>query len=305
MAMVDGEGMVGGGSMTGGQYQQQGGMTHVPAHLQRHGMTYVDPNAPSMIGTSRDNYNRYEDPKQSGDGLFFRLFLQGYARRLDQELEILKLNKTDLSQSAVAKTNFAFFTLFLKATPGLIGIGSTLGFLSLLVFAVTAKFTTYLTGAIVAFVFLQLFLFPYGKIIYSLTKHKIGEKETGKFINTVKGAWHAFEIKYIIMTTLYFLPYYNEKYMTIASNYINSWNFKNPLAQKAWVWFTNFANLENWHGAMKYYLASLLIFAVTYTIGMIIVARKADKERVETVFNMSKEFKRPFELVREKFKDIA
>jgi len=291
------------GSMTGGS-MTSGSMTGAgqASNMKREGMVHAD-SRNSMTSIPQDYNQSTQQNVNQGHGFIKRLFFHYDIREIESELQSIKLSKSDFVESTYAMSELGFFDLFFRMIPTISTAISAL-FIAIIIYFALSPLSVIL-GIIASFFFLQITIFQVGRIVYSLDKHKVGEKETGRFIQIVRTAWHFYEfIMVSILISLVLIYFFNVDWNSIA-NLILNYHFEMNFIQNLWEkilskdYFINFiTHLEPMFNGL---LLLFLLFVLSYSVSNFITLQKNKKLYKDNLFAMKKEFENPADLAREKF----
>ena len=243
---------------------------------------------------------RSQQSKNKEESSFFkRLFFQWDARMIQAELQLLKLSKSDLVDSAYQKSEIGYFDLIFRALP-VASISLFIIFISTMAYIHLFKISP-VAAMVGYFLLMELLFYPNAKIIYGLDRYKIGEKETGRFIKIVRNVWHLLEFVYF--STIALIAYY---YYVVHIDWnkiaylLQQITFQSPLNQKLWILFLRYIDVAKIPQYVENYLFINLLFILTYIISNIIVISKAKKESQKEIFDLKKEYMTLADLAREK-----
>ena len=272
-------------------------------NLRREGMTEA-PHGPTMTSVPRDyRYQQDLAQKEQIKESFFKRFFFGWdMRMIEAELQRLKISKSDLIESSFQKSELGFFNLYFQMIPTL-SISFLALMLSLILYIIVAQFNVVI-AAILTILLLSSTVFQNAKIVYRLNIHKIGEKATGRFINSVRAVWHVFEGLYLLIVggvgMLYFMPINWDK----VTKTLVSEHFESPVYNWLWKKMLSFINIENlqysFNNIVGGLLITLLIATFLYLLSSFIVYRRSLKAEKESKFKIRREVHNPAELAREK-----
>ena len=272
-------------------------------YSNREGMVKGDPRG-TMTSIPPD-YNQATKAQEAakGHGFFKRLFFHYDIREIEAELQSMKISKSDFVESAYAMSELGFFDLFFRLIPT-ISIGISSIFLAILIYLIIAPFSVVL-GIIASLFFLQITVFQVARIVYSLDRHKVGEKETGRFIKIVRTAWHFYEFILGSVTVALVLVYFSHVDWQQLANKILSYQFKLGFLEKIWTvvvskpYFIDF--VTHFESIFNGLLLLFLLFLLSYSVVNYLVYNRYKQSYKENLFSMQKEFKNPADLAREKF----
>ncbi|WP_152182877.1 hypothetical protein [Sulfurimonas indica] len=285
-------------SMTStGQHGQHG------SYSNKEGMVKGDPRG-TMTSIPHD-YNQTTRSQEAakGHGFFKRLFFHYDIREIEAELQSMKISKSDFVESTYAMSELGFFDLFFRLIPT-ISTGITSIFLAIIIYLMIAPFSVVL-GIIGSLFFLQITVFQVARIVYSLDRHKVGEKETGRFIKIVRTAWHFYEFILGSVTIALVLVYFSHVDWQQLANEILSYQFKMGFLEKMWAvvvskpYFISF--VTQFETIFNGLLLLFLLFLLSYSVVNYLVYNKYKQTYKDNLFSMQKEFKNPADLAREKF----
>jgi len=285
-------------SMTGGKMTGAG----QALNMRREGMTHVD-SRNSMTSIPQDYNQTTQRDTNRGHGFLKRLFFHYDIREIEAELQSIKLSKSDFVESTYAMSELGFFDLFFRMIPTISTAISAL-FIATIIYLILSPLSVTL-GIIASFFFLQITIFQVGRIVYSLDKHKVGEKETGRFIQIVRTAWHFYEfIMVSILISLVLIYFFNVDWNSIANLILNH-HFEMNFIQNLWEkvlskdYFVDFiTHLESVFNGL---LLLFLLFVLSYSVVNFVTFQKNKKLYKDNLFAMKKEFSNPADLAREKF----
>ena len=271
--------------------------------LRREGMTEA-PHGPTMTSVPRDyRYQQDLAKKEQIKESFFKRFFFGWdMRMIEAELQRLKISKSDLIESSFQKSELGFFNLYFQMIPT-ISISLLALLLSLFLYIIVAQYSI-IAASILTILLLSSTIFQNAKIVYRLNKHKIGEKATGRFINSVRIVWHVFEGIYLLFVIgagiLFVMPIDWDKFeKTLVSTH-----FKSPVFNWLWKKIISLFDIgslsHSFENIVSGLFATLLLAMFLYLISSFIVYKRSTKEQKESQFKVSKEIKSPADLAREK-----
>jgi len=291
-------------SMAGGG--TTGGMANSPQNMASGGMASGGAGGMADAPKSHHNAHQRQDQDQEYKASFIsRFFFQDDLRILELKLQSIGPSKKDvIDTNAFSISEYGFFQLYFKMFP-VISI-NILGVIISIILYLSLIQISIIFAIIVSFLFMQLIILPNAKIVYSLDQFKIGEKETGRFINVVRKMWHLFEFKMVLLTIgIGILNLIDIDFDAIA-NKLNEYQtetaFVNNLLFKVkqHIDFPAIAKIAP--DAISGLLILFLFAIIFYAINTYLVFSKYKDQYEKNVFSIKKEFMNPADLAREKFK---